>query len=389
MHIALCVWGLLRSLPYTINSFTENIVNPIVQHDHSYEVFVHTYNFSGLYYNPRGREEVKHLNFDDWAMLNPSYVYMEDQDELDKKLNYSDYAKLGDPWKNNLVSLKNHIRALNSLNHLAHVVEERAKIKDIDAVVFLRPDVQYLNPLPVHLLSCHIKNRARAGHRTTGVVFDTKDYHSNYSNDGTNTTNSNYSLHSKHTIRRLLSSSVSRIDNSDDKTLKRLRLFMPDFHRSCKGEELNDRMAMGDLQSALIYGKKFQAALSYAATRIIHSEKFTYQYLKANNVEVVEIPFRFRRIRANGLVHVRDHEIITPEEQYKLSKSDKPPLPGPWFYRLFHSTNYGDPSNQFCTPQKRFTYAQVFLSNEECIKRYKLPRPHGKLLIDRLFFSLD
>eukprot|EP00597_Dinobryon_sp_UTEXLB2267_P002773 CAMPEP_0170074452 /NCGR_PEP_ID=MMETSP0019_2-20121128/11749_1 /TAXON_ID=98059 /ORGANISM="Dinobryon sp., Strain UTEXLB2267" /LENGTH=88 /DNA_ID=CAMNT_0010284755 /DNA_START=440 /DNA_END=703 /DNA_ORIENTATION=+ len=75
-------------------------------------------------------------------------------------------------------------------------------------------------------------------------------------------------------------------------------------------------MAMGDLKAALIYGKKFNGAYNYSLQHPLHSEKFTYEYLKMNNVKVIEIPFRFRRTRAKGVIHERDKTVISPLQQY-------------------------------------------------------------------------
>ena len=49
--------------------------------------------------------------------------FFADQDEFDSTQTYENYAKQGDPWNNNLSSLRNHVRALHSLHELSVAVE--------------------------------------------------------------------------------------------------------------------------------------------------------------------------------------------------------------------------------------------------------------------------
>jgi hypothetical protein len=51
--------------------------------------------------------------------------FFSDQDIFDSSQNYQNYAKKGDPWENDLFSLKNHVRALHSLHQLAVAVENK------------------------------------------------------------------------------------------------------------------------------------------------------------------------------------------------------------------------------------------------------------------------
>ena len=252
MHIAIGIWGIVRSLKYTVKSIQEYCLDPIVNAGHTYEIYIHTYKFSGVYTNGRSNEISLQLNFTEWQLLNPDHIYVEDQDVFDANTNFTSYHTHGDPWHNNYVSFTNHLRALNSLFYLASKIELESQVKHFDGVVYLRPDVTYLNELPVYLLE-HIPNT----------------------------------------------------------------LFLPDFHRSCHGGEYNDRMAMGDVQSAIAYGKRFEDALEYSQHKRLHSETFTYDYLTEHEIAVKEIPFRFRRTRADGQFHVRDRTaIVAPRHQH-------------------------------------------------------------------------
>jgi hypothetical protein len=303
MHLAICIWGILRSLSYTIDSIKNQCLQPITNMGHTYEIFIHTYNFTGDYQNLRNNEKSVKLNFSEWKALNPHYIFIENQDKFDQIANYEAYETLGDPWKNNFQSQKNHIRALHSLDHLARKVEQVSLTRAIDGIIYLRPDVLYINELPV-------------------LLFE------NFKNT----------------------------------------LFVPDFHRSCKSGEFNDRMAMGDTKSAITYGKRYEEALNYSKKKKLHSEKFTYDYLKNNNINVLEMPFRFQRVRADGSIHVRDQKLLTPSQQFKSSPTGATPYKTSIFYRFFYcGINCEDHENMYCSPNPRISYKQYlqFVENYE------------------------
>jgi len=283
MHIAICVWGIMRSLRYTIHSLHHFMLTPIRRSGNTYEIFMHTYNFSGVYENARNNEVAAQLNFSDWKILKPDHILVEDQDEYDKHANYTRYMSKGDPWNNDYVSFTNNLRALHALQQLAITLEKVSQQKQFDGVIYVRADVQLLHPVP---------------------FFLPKDWPAT--------------------------------------------LFLPDFHRSCKGGQSNDRMALGDLQSALVYGRRIEHALAYSLHRPLHAETFLYQHLSHNkSVSVLEIPLRFRRVRSNGVTHYRDVKILPPDEyKYKchphryLDLSKKAPVvrePGYRFADLFPS----------------------------------------------------
>lgn len=306
MRIAICVWGLLRSLRFTIDSFQQHILSALDRYEVEYDIYVHTYNIS-VYQSTRNHEKSVSLNVSEWQLLQPNYVFIEDQGEFDMRINYQLFETQGDPWHNDFSSFKNHMRALNSLYHLTQVVEKMHAIQPYDGVVFLRPDVRFLTDLPVQVL---------------------------------------------HNL----------------PIMKEYDLFLPDFHRSCRGQEYNDRMAIGTVAAALTYGKKFETAFEYSLRHKLHAEKITYYQLTRSpqTLRVAEVPFRFQRIRSSGEVHIRDYEAVTPTTQAKLEdrgelfvgKGRRTPWIVRGLYTLFEYLTFGqmyvwnhdDHGNVFCHP---------------------------------------
>ncbi len=297
MHIAICVFGLLRSARYTIGSFQRRIIKPIINAAFTYDVLLHTYYFNGTLHFPRNNEFIDSnlVNFSDWELYSPSYIFIEDQDEFDKTINISEYSRHGDYWSNDYVSLKNHIRALHSLQHLANIVESRNTLyskhhHDIkyDYIIYLRPDVYFTNDLPVQLINLYPD-----------------------------------------------------------------QMLLPDFHRSCKGNEYNDRFAMGTTTNALIYGNRINYLLNYSNHKTVQSESYLFDYLQTFNISVLEIPFRFQRIRFSGLIHTRDITIVTVYEQQKETQYQIPS------FLRFLIRNSADSHSIHCAPNKKITLLEL------------------------------
>ncbi len=153
MHIAVGVWGLVRTLQYTVGTFQEHCLDPITRLGHTYELFVHTFTLNGTYANRRNAEGPVKLNNGHWDLLKPNYITIERQEDFDNHINFTEYQTRGDPWGNKFEAFKNNLRATYLLQQLTLDIERRSKSVHFDGIVFLRPDVAYLSDLPIYLLN--------------------------------------------------------------------------------------------------------------------------------------------------------------------------------------------------------------------------------------------
>jgi len=228
MKVAICFWGLCRSTDKIIESLQKNVFDILTGASIEYDVFVHTFSIHRLYTNVRAGEETLMLNNSLYTLLNPVEALIEDQDEVDKRLNLTAYRSRGDAWAGQGTpwqTFDNHIRSLYSLN----TVTQMWKKGSYDYVMYIRPDVKYLNPI------------------------DVRWFQDQY-------------------------------------------LVMTDFGKC----PVNDRFALGPPSKAAIFGERFAGALQYSKERPLHSEQYLDHALRINRISAIEVPFRFRRVRATG-----------------------------------------------------------------------------------------
>ena len=151
--LAIVFFGLMRSLPFTINNIKENIFNVLDKNEIEYDIFAHTYTLNKFINNPRSNEFNSEVKNDNYKLLNYKNMIIEDEDTFDNSINYENYKKNGDPWNNNWISLKNVIRSLSSLKNAISLVDDK-----YDNVLVLRPDMIY-NKFNIYDLSKIKKNR--------------------------------------------------------------------------------------------------------------------------------------------------------------------------------------------------------------------------------------
>lgn len=158
--IAICVWGICRSTENTIESIRTHILQPLQSAGIEIELFLHTYTLYRPYENIRAGEHKLQLKNSLWKYFKPTRSIIENQDEVDPTLLFSQYRQQGNPWKEDdgqgFQTLDNHIRALWSLYQ---VTQLWLPTKDTyDAVLYIRPDVKFysnFNPSWIHSLTPH------------------------------------------------------------------------------------------------------------------------------------------------------------------------------------------------------------------------------------------
>ena len=158
MKIAICFWGLTRNLKHTHESIQQHILHVLKSHDIEYKIFMHTYVFYTSYDNPRAAQEGEvdedgeiKLDFEEYKLLDPDFVQIDNQDKIKYEIDLFKYRSQKDPWDSDYISLDNFLCAMYSKKQLGMMVE-KSDI-DFDYVLYLRPDIQYLNDFNIDYFS--------------------------------------------------------------------------------------------------------------------------------------------------------------------------------------------------------------------------------------------
>ena len=88
--------------------------------------------------------------------------------------------------------------------------------------------------------------------------------------------------------------------------LSKSTISIPKFHLI---DGVNDRFALGHPSVMKHYGMRFYQAKEYSMNTSLHSELFLAWSLNMNRIQVLYIPIKFRRIRANGTICEGDKDI--------------------------------------------------------------------------------
>ena len=103
---------------------------------------MHTYKFLNGYTNKRTGEINMNVNNDEYKLLSPDFISINDQDEIKIKLNLTDYRTFEDPWNTDYNSVDNLILASYSKCQVTNMISN-SNI-EYDYIIYVRPDCKYL-----------------------------------------------------------------------------------------------------------------------------------------------------------------------------------------------------------------------------------------------------
>lgn len=142
--IAICFFGITRSLKFTINSIEKCVLSPAHEAG-EIKVFSHFFKQNQIY-NRRSRE-VGVLDVDEYRLLPSDWVVLEEPDECLALHDFKVLKRFGDCWSDGFVSLRNLIHQLHSLEKVTNTaVDWGAEI-----YLFIRPDLRYHDSLEHYL----------------------------------------------------------------------------------------------------------------------------------------------------------------------------------------------------------------------------------------------
>ena len=244
--IAICFFGLTRKLDLTIGTINAVIAKLKLFCDVT--IFLHTYNLSHIRNKSWSGNETAPLRIFEWQDLKPHFAISTDQTDFDLSADFEQYTSNGDAWNDNFASMRNLIRQLNSLKIVTDMW--RSNEIDFDAVIYLRPDMQY-------------------------EAFDG------------------------------LQSAV------EDVIKNPTAIYVPAWPTSLPPNWINDRFSICGKFSAIAYGTRLEYAELYSKQKALHAEQLLHFVLKKqkNKYDVKAMCWFARRLRANGKVFWKDNNL--------------------------------------------------------------------------------
>lgn len=160
--IAICYWGLTRSIKKVYKTHHDNLFNVFKNNNYDFDIYMHTWKTDE---NLIWENKAEHpIDYEEYKLLNPDYYQIDNQDEYLNSLNFSDYFneelynKYGgdthNEWRPKLI--RNHLCALESQKRVTNMVLNNGKV--YDKIIYIRPDVMIQTIFDINFLSLNEKS---------------------------------------------------------------------------------------------------------------------------------------------------------------------------------------------------------------------------------------
>lgn len=235
LDIAICFFGIRRSLDKTYASIERNVIRP-AQSFGEVNLLAHFYEKTIISNRRTGENNVQITDAGNFVELDE--VEEAKPETRNIMLDFDKLSAYGDAWNDDFASLSNLIHQLHSLKRVTALAQKRRP----GIVAFIRPDLNY--------------------HDSLYAVFKR----------------------------------ASRMRNAN-----RSIVFAPDWQR---WGGVNDRFAIAVGAGAIMaYGRRISRAQEFCEmyNQPLHSERLLALALERAAVQVVHIPHRASRVRANGV----------------------------------------------------------------------------------------
>lgn len=143
--IAICFFGITRSLKHTLPSIEANILAPTHARG-DVRIYAHLFQQNQIQ-NPRSGETGS-LDAEEYRLLNADRLELEAPGACLERWQFDALKTHGDFWRNGFSSLSNLVHQQHSLHLVSSMVLED---DDIDICIFVRPDLRYHDSLALAL----------------------------------------------------------------------------------------------------------------------------------------------------------------------------------------------------------------------------------------------
>jgi hypothetical protein len=134
--IAICFFGITRSLTRTVHSIEKNVVGPARKYG-DLRIYSHFF-LQGQVDNPRSGEAGSY-DIDEYRLLESDWLRLEEPDICLEQWNFEYLCEFGDYWKDDYRSIRNLVHQLHSLRQVTLAALE----DEADICIFCRPDLIY------------------------------------------------------------------------------------------------------------------------------------------------------------------------------------------------------------------------------------------------------